>query len=125
MALAISVSNSLHRETWLKTAAPKIHASVADARVQVSESPSLPGRTRACGCSSRAGIAAGDTTGMMDTLVKAVAHSQKEFLKDFNEISKVVRKQSEALEKRTEAHQKKVEDEFTNAMKRLQTDASH
>ncbi len=72
-----------------------------------------------------AGVASGDMGGMMDTLVKAVAQSQKEFLKDFNEVSKIVRQQSESLEKRAEAHRKKVEEEFTNAMKRLQTDASH
>ena len=62
---------------------------------------------------------------MMDTLVKAVAKSQKDILGDFQKISKTVAQQSEALEKRTKEHQQKVEEEFANAMKRLQTDTSH
>lgn len=62
------------------------------------------------------GIAGGDTNGLMDTLVKAVANSQKEFLTDLNSLSAKVMEQAQNLDKRAAAHQERVDREFATAI---------
>ena len=71
------------------------------------------------------GIAGGDTGGMMDTLVKAVANAQKEFLVDLNALSKNVKEQVENLDKRAAAHQERVDTEFANALNRMREDLTN
>ncbi|MCB1211914.1 MAG: MotA/TolQ/ExbB proton channel family protein, partial [Verrucomicrobiales bacterium] len=71
------------------------------------------------------GIAGGDTGGMMDTLVKAVANAQKEFLVDLNALSKNVKEQVENLDKRAAAHQERVDTEFANALNRMREDMTN
>jgi biopolymer transport protein ExbB/TolQ len=65
------------------------------------------------------GIAGGDAGGMMDTLVRAVANAQKEFLVDLNALSGKIKDQAENLDKRAAAHQEKVHQEFAMTMSRL------
>jgi biopolymer transport protein ExbB/TolQ len=62
------------------------------------------------------GVAGGDTGGMMDTLVKAVANAQKEFLVDLNTLSAKITEQAHNLDKRAWAHQERVDREFANAL---------
>ena len=62
------------------------------------------------------GIAGGDTGGMMDTLVKAVANAQKEFLVDLNALSAKITEQAQNLDKRAAAHQERVDREFATAL---------
>ena len=62
------------------------------------------------------GIAGGDTGGIMDTLVKAVANSQKEFLIDLNSLSSKILEQAQNLDKRAAAHQERVDREFATAL---------
>jgi flagellar motor component MotA len=69
-----------------------------------------------------ASIAGGDTQGVMEVLVKAVASSQKEFLTDLNALSARVKEQAENLDKRAAAHQERVDTEFANAVNRLRED---
>ncbi|HEY1051695.1 MAG TPA: MotA/TolQ/ExbB proton channel family protein, partial [Prosthecobacter sp.] len=71
------------------------------------------------------GIAGGDTNGVMDTLVKAVASAQKEFLVDLNALSKHVKEQADNLDKRANAHQERVDAEFTMAMNRMREDLTN
>lgn len=68
------------------------------------------------------GIAGGDTAGFMDTLVKAVANAQKEFLKDLNILSAKMNDYAMNLDKRIESHQERVQSEFSDAMLRLRED---
>lgn len=68
------------------------------------------------------GIAGGDTGGLMDTLVKAVAGSQKEFLKDLNMLSAKMNDYAMNLDRRVDSHQERVQKEFTDAMLRLRED---
>jgi biopolymer transport protein ExbB/TolQ len=68
------------------------------------------------------GIAGGDTGGLMDTLVKAVASSQKEFLKDLNTLSAKMNDYAMNLDRRVDSHQERVQKEFTDAMLRLRED---
>ncbi len=68
------------------------------------------------------GIAGGDTGGIMDTLVKAVASAQKDFLKDLNILSAKMNDYAMNLDRRVESHQERVHKEFTDAMLRLRED---
>ncbi len=70
-------------------------------------------------------IAGGDSTGMMDTLVKAVANSQKEFLVDLNALSKQIKEQADNLDKRATAHQQRVDTEFATALNRMRDDLTN
>ncbi len=67
-------------------------------------------------------IAGGDTNGVMDTLVKAVAQAQKEFLVDLNSLSARINEQAANLDKRATAHQERVDAEFSVAMNRMRED---
>jgi flagellar motor component MotA len=71
------------------------------------------------------GIAGGDTNGLMDTLVKAVANSQKEFLTDLNALSKQIKEQADNLDKRAAAHQQRVDAEFATALNRMRDDLTN
>ncbi len=68
------------------------------------------------------GIAGGDTGGLMDTLVKAVASAQKDFLKDLNILSAKMNDYAMNLDRRVDSHQERVQKEFTDAMLRLRED---
>jgi hypothetical protein len=68
------------------------------------------------------GIAGNDMGGFMDTVVKAVANAQKEFLKDLNILSAKMNDYAMNLDRRVEAHQERVHSEFTDAMLRLRED---
>ena len=68
------------------------------------------------------GIAGGDTGGLMDTLVKAVANAQKDFLKDLNILSAKMNDYAMNLDRRIEAHQERVQKEFTEAVLRMRED---
>jgi biopolymer transport protein ExbB/TolQ len=68
------------------------------------------------------GIAGGDSAGLMDTLVKAVATSQKDFLKDLNILSAKMNDYAMNLDRRVDSHQERVQKEFTDAMLRLRED---
>ncbi len=70
-------------------------------------------------------IAGGDTSGMMDTLVIAVANSQKEFLVDLNALSKQIKEQADNLDKRAAAHQQRVDTEFATALNRMRDDMTN
>jgi len=67
-------------------------------------------------------IAGGDTAGIMDTLVKAVASSQKEFLTDLNLLSAKMKDYADNLDKRAAAHQERVDLEFATALNRMRED---
>jgi flagellar motor component MotA len=72
------------------------------------------------------GIAGGDTGGIMDTLVKAVANAQKEFLVDLNSLSAKIAEQAVNLDRRATEHQARVDREFATAltiMREKMTDA--
>jgi len=71
------------------------------------------------------GIAGGDTNGVMDTLVKAVANAQKEFLVDLNALSKHVKEQADNLDKRANAHQQRVDAEFAQTLNRMREDLTN
>lgn len=71
------------------------------------------------------GVAGGDSNGMMDTLVKAVANSQKEFLIDLNSLSKQIKEQADNLDKRAAAHQQRVDAEFAAALNRMRDDLTN
>ncbi|MFN0080850.1 MAG: MotA/TolQ/ExbB proton channel family protein [Prosthecobacter sp.] len=70
-------------------------------------------------------IAGGDTAGIMDTLVKAVANAQKDFLVDLNALSKQVKEQADNLDKRAAAHQERVDTEFATALNRMRDDMTN
>ena len=67
-------------------------------------------------------IAGGDTQGIMEVLVKAVANSQKEFLVDLNALSAKIKEQADNLDKRAAAHQDRVDAEFARAVSRMRED---
>ncbi|MES2508175.1 MAG: MotA/TolQ/ExbB proton channel family protein [Verrucomicrobiota bacterium] len=67
-------------------------------------------------------IAGGDSNGVMDTLVRAVAQAQKEFLVDLNSLSARINEQAANLDKRATAHQERVDAEFAMAMNRMRED---
>jgi len=72
------------------------------------------------------GIAGGDTGGIMETLVKAVANAQKEFLVDLNSLSARLMEQATNLDRRATEHQARVDREFATAltiMREKMTDA--
>lgn len=71
------------------------------------------------------GIAGGDTNGMMDVLVKAVASAQKEFLVDLNALSARINEQAANLDKRATAHQERVDAEFTMTLNRMREDLTN
>lgn len=64
-------------------------------------------------------VAGGDTNGVMETLVKAVAQAQKEFLVDLNALSARINEQAANLDKRATAHQERVDAEFAAAINRM------
>lgn len=68
------------------------------------------------------GVAGGDTNGLMDVLVKAVANAQKEFLVDLNALSARISEQAANLDKRATAHQERVDAEFTMTLNRMRED---
>ncbi len=68
------------------------------------------------------GIAGGDTGGLMDTLVKAVANAQKDFLKDLNILSAKMNDYAMNLDRRIDSHQERVQKEFTDAIMRMRED---
>lgn len=70
-------------------------------------------------------IAGGDTNGVMETLVKAVAGAQKEFLVDLNALSKQVKEQADNLDRRAAAHQERVDTEFSIALNRMRDDMTN
>jgi biopolymer transport protein ExbB/TolQ len=67
-------------------------------------------------------LAGGDTAGIMEVLVKAVANSQKEFLVDLNALSAKIKEQADNLDKRAAAHQERVDAEFSRAVNRMRED---
>ncbi|TDU73077.1 biopolymer transport protein ExbB/TolQ [Prosthecobacter fusiformis] len=67
-------------------------------------------------------IAGGDTNGVMETLVRAVALAQKEFLVDLNALSARINEQAANLDKRATAHQERVDAEFAIAVNRMRED---
>ncbi len=69
-----------------------------------------------------ASIAGGDTQGIMEVLVKAVANSQKEFLTDLNALSSRIKEQAENLDRRAAAHQERVDAEFARAVSKMRED---
>lgn len=71
------------------------------------------------------GVAGGDTGGLMDTLVKAVANAQKDFLVDLNALSKQIKEQADNLDKRAAAHQERVDTEFATALNRMRDDMTN
>lgn len=70
-------------------------------------------------------IAGGDTAGVMDTLVKAVANAQKDFLVDLNSLSKQIKEQADNLDKRAAAHQQRVDAEFAMTLNRMREDMTN
>jgi hypothetical protein len=70
-------------------------------------------------------IAGGDTAGVMDTLVKAVANAQKDFLVDLNALSKQIKEQADNLDKRANAHQQRVDAEFAMTLNRMREDMTN
>jgi hypothetical protein len=72
-----------------------------------------------------AGIAGGDTAGIMDHLVKAVANSQKEFLVDLNALSGKIKDYADNLDKRADAHQERVHTDFTMTLNRMREDLTN
>jgi biopolymer transport protein ExbB/TolQ len=68
------------------------------------------------------GIAGGDPAGMMDSLVRAVAGAQKEFLGDLDALSAKILEQAHNLDKRANAHQERVDMEFAKALNRMRDD---
>ncbi len=70
-------------------------------------------------------IAGGDTAGVMDTLVKAVANAQKDFLVDLNSLSKQIKEQADNLDKRAMAHQQRVDGEFAMTLNRMREDMTN
>lgn len=71
------------------------------------------------------GIAGGDTGGLMDSLVKAVANAQKEFLVDLNALSAKVKEHADNLDRRADAHQQQVSAEFATTMNRMREDVTN
>ena len=71
------------------------------------------------------GIAGGDTGGLMDTLVKAVANAQKEFLVDLNALSAKIKDYADNLDKRAAAHQERVDAEFAMTLNRMREDLTN
>jgi biopolymer transport protein ExbB/TolQ len=67
-------------------------------------------------------LAGGDTKGVMEVLVKAVANAQKEFLVDLNSLSAKIKDQADNLDKRAAAHQERVDAEFARAVSRMRED---
>jgi len=63
-----------------------------------------------------ASMAGGSPEGIMDTLVKAVASAQKEFLVDLNTLSAKILEQARNLDKRADAHAERVDREFATAL---------
>jgi molecular chaperone GrpE (heat shock protein) len=59
---------------------------------------------------------------MMDTLVKAVANAQKDFLKDLNILSAKMNDYAMNLDRRIDSHQERVQAEFTSAVMRMRED---
>mgnify|MGYP003672641391 CR=1 FL=1 len=68
------------------------------------------------------GVAGGDMGGMMDTLVRAVASAQQQFLVDLNSLSAKIKEQAENLDKRADAHQERVDSEFSTMLNRMRED---
>jgi biopolymer transport protein ExbB/TolQ len=68
------------------------------------------------------GVAGGDTNGLMDSLVKAVANAQKDFLKDLNILSAKMNDYAMNLDRRIDSHQERVQKEFTDAIMRMRED---
>lgn len=68
------------------------------------------------------GVAGGDMGGMMDTLVRAVASAQQQFLVDLNSLSAKIKEQAENLDKRADAHQERVTSEFSTTLNRIRED---
>lgn len=67
-------------------------------------------------------LASHDPAGMMDSLVKAVAGAQQEFLGDLNALSAKIVEQAHNLDKRANAHQERVDLEFAKAINRMRDD---
>lgn len=70
-------------------------------------------------------IAGGDTNGVMETLVKAVGKSQKEFLTDLNTLARQIKEQADNLDKRATAHQQRVDAEFAQTLNRMREDLTN
>jgi len=71
------------------------------------------------------GVAGGDTGGLMDTLVKAVANAQKEFLVDLNALSAKIKDYADNLDKRAASHQERVDSEFAMTLNRMREDLTN
>jgi septal ring factor EnvC (AmiA/AmiB activator) len=61
----------------------------------------------------------------MDTLVKAVANAQKEFLVDLNALSAKIKDYADNLDKRAAAHQERVDAEFAMSLNRMREDLTN
>ena len=71
------------------------------------------------------GVAGGDTGGLMDTLVKAVANAQKEFLVDLNALSTKIKEQADNLDRRANSHQEMVSTQFASTMNKMREDMTN
>ena len=70
------------------------------------------------------GVGGGDTGALMDTLVRAVANAQNEFLVDLNNLSSTMLGYAENLEKRSAEHQQKLDGEFSQAIEKMRADVT-
>lgn len=68
------------------------------------------------------GVAGGDMGAMMDTLVRAVANAQNEFLVDLNNLSATMVGYAENLEKRSSEHQQRVSADFASMLDKMRGD---
>lgn len=71
------------------------------------------------------GIAGGDTGGLMDSLVKAVANAQKEFLVDLNALSAKMLDYAHNLDNRANAHQERVSTEFSATLNKMREELTN
>ena len=61
----------------------------------------------------------------MDTLVKAVANAQKEFLVDLNALSAKIKEQADNLDRRANSHQEMVSTQFASTMNKMREDMTN
>ncbi len=65
---------------------------------------------------------AGDAGNLMESLVKAIAGAQSEFLTDLNALSAKIKDHADNLDRRAAAHQERVDAEFGQAVNRMRED---
>ncbi len=71
------------------------------------------------------GLGGGDGIGALDSIGKAVASAQREFLADLNTLSATVLENAGALERRAGEHQARIEEEFGHLVKKVGQETSH